>query len=273
MSSSLYALRDRPRAHMHLSWLDPHKMRRLTVVGSERMAVIDDMETERKLTIYERALREDETFGEYVQVSGDIGCPRLPNDEPLRLECEHFITTVRSGKHAGAREPPRSCPCSKPCSSRSTRRGETGLARVGRALRRVIDARTLKVRLLKALQAGAGRRRAAGRPDDTTTARSRTWRRSRRTRSTAAASCAASTSTSTRSSPGSSSTWPPRCRSSRPTAEEVGQRVLRPRGRATCCTGSCAALKPQPHRRAGLGPLDARHGRGGRARTAAEGVR
>jgi predicted dehydrogenase len=94
-------------AHMHLSWLDPHKMRRLTAVGSERMAVIDDMETERKLTIYERSAtpRRTETFGEYVQVSfGDIVCPRLPNDEPLRLECEHFITTVRSGKHGGARE-------------------------------------------------------------------------------------------------------------------------------------------------------------------------
>jgi predicted dehydrogenase len=94
-------------AHMHLSWLDPHKMRRLTAVGSERMAVIDDMETERKLTIYERSAtsRRTETFGEYVQVSfGDIVCPRLPNDEPLRLECEHFVTTVRAGKHGGARE-------------------------------------------------------------------------------------------------------------------------------------------------------------------------
>jgi predicted dehydrogenase len=96
-------------AHLHLSWLDPHKMRRLTAVGSERMAVVDDMETERKLTIYEKSAssRKTDTFGEYVQVSfGDIVCPRLANDEPLRLECEHFVLTIRSSGQAatGARE-------------------------------------------------------------------------------------------------------------------------------------------------------------------------
>ena len=42
-------------AHMHLSWLDPHKMRRMTVVGREKMAVFDDMELERKVTVYEKA--------------------------------------------------------------------------------------------------------------------------------------------------------------------------------------------------------------------------
>jgi predicted dehydrogenase len=94
-------------AHLHLSWLDPHKMRRLTAVGSERMAVFDDMEIERKLTIYEKSAtsRRSESFGEYVQVSfGDITCPALPNDEPLRLECEHFVSVVSSGKAGGARE-------------------------------------------------------------------------------------------------------------------------------------------------------------------------
>ena len=94
-------------AHLHLSWLDPHKMRRLTAVGSEKMAVIDDMETERQLTIYEKCAtsRRTDTFGEYVHVSfGDITCPRLPNDEPLRLECEHFVSVVSSGKASGARE-------------------------------------------------------------------------------------------------------------------------------------------------------------------------
>ena len=94
-------------AHLHLSWLDPHKMRRLTAVGSEKMAVIDDMETERKLTIYEKSAtpRRTENFGEYVAVSfGDIVSPRLPNDEPLRLECEHFVSVVASGKASGARE-------------------------------------------------------------------------------------------------------------------------------------------------------------------------
>ena len=86
-------------AHLHLSWLDPHKLRKLTVVGSKRMAVVDDMETERKLTIYEKSavVPRTDTYGEYVQVRvGDIICPRLPSDEPLRLECEHFVAAIRS---------------------------------------------------------------------------------------------------------------------------------------------------------------------------------
>lgn len=92
-------------AHLHLSWLDPHKFRKLTVVGSKRMAVVDDMENERKLTIYESnaVLPQTENFGEYVQVRfGDIVCPRLPNAEPLRLECEHFIASIRSSSPGAA---------------------------------------------------------------------------------------------------------------------------------------------------------------------------
>lgn len=96
-------------AHLHLSWLDPHKLRRLTVVGSRRMAVVDDMEAERKLTLYEKSAVPPSTdsFGEYVQVRfGDIVSPRLPSDEPLRLECEHFIAATRSRGRAfvGSRE-------------------------------------------------------------------------------------------------------------------------------------------------------------------------
>jgi predicted dehydrogenase len=90
-------------AHLHLSWLDPHKFRKLTVVGSKRMAVVDDMENERKLTIYESNafVPPKADFGEYVQVRfGDIVCPRLSNDEPLRLECEHFIAGIRSSTPA-----------------------------------------------------------------------------------------------------------------------------------------------------------------------------
>ena len=93
-------------AHLHLSWLDPHKLRRLTVVGSERMAVVDDMEPERKLTLYEKSATPRPTgdFGEYVQVRfGDIICPRLPNDEPLRVECEYFVSAVRSGAFTSTR--------------------------------------------------------------------------------------------------------------------------------------------------------------------------
>ena len=63
--------------HLHLSWLDPHKMRKMTVIGSERMVVFDDMETERKVTIYDKGpIPRTETYGEYIQVrSGDIHIP------------------------------------------------------------------------------------------------------------------------------------------------------------------------------------------------------
>jgi predicted dehydrogenase len=83
-------------AHMHLSWLDPHKMRRITVVGRDKMAVFDDMELDRKLTIYDKGpVERAETYGEWVTRSGDLYSPKITNDEPLRLECEHFLGLVR----------------------------------------------------------------------------------------------------------------------------------------------------------------------------------
>ena len=82
-------------AHMHLSWLDPHKMRRMTVVGRDRMAVFDDMELERKVTVYDKApWKRAETYGEWQTRSGDIFIPKIATDEPLRLECEHFLRLV-----------------------------------------------------------------------------------------------------------------------------------------------------------------------------------
>jgi predicted dehydrogenase len=88
-------------AHMHLSWLDPHKERRLTVVGSKRMATFDDMELERKLTVYDKGFDEDwSSYGEYIMRSGDVFSPRVSNEEPLRIECRHFIERVRDGSPA-----------------------------------------------------------------------------------------------------------------------------------------------------------------------------
>ena len=85
-------------AHLHLSWLDPHKERRFTVVGSKKMATFDDMELERKLTVYDKGFDEDFTsYGEYIARSGDVYSPRVPNDEPLRIECAHFVDCVREG--------------------------------------------------------------------------------------------------------------------------------------------------------------------------------
>ena len=86
-------------AHMHLSWLDPHKERRFTVVGSKRMATFDDMELERKLTVYDKGFDgTGRTSGEYVARTGDIYSPPVASVEPLRIECEHFIDCVRSGQ-------------------------------------------------------------------------------------------------------------------------------------------------------------------------------
>ena len=82
-------------AHMHLSWLDPHKKREMTVVGTEKMAVFDDMELDRKVTVYEKSpWKPVETYGEWQTRTGDIHIPKIATDEPLRLECQEFIRLV-----------------------------------------------------------------------------------------------------------------------------------------------------------------------------------
>jgi predicted dehydrogenase len=82
-------------AHMHLSWLDPHKMRKMTVVGTEKMAVFDDMDLDRKVTVYEKSpWRPVNTYGEWQTRTGDIHIPKIATDEPLRLECRFFLSLV-----------------------------------------------------------------------------------------------------------------------------------------------------------------------------------
>jgi predicted dehydrogenase len=82
-------------AHMHLSWLDPHKMRKITVVGREKMVVFDDMELERKVTVYEKGpWKRAESYGEWQTRSGDIYIPKIPTDEPLKLECQEFLRLI-----------------------------------------------------------------------------------------------------------------------------------------------------------------------------------
>jgi predicted dehydrogenase len=88
------------------------------------MATFDDMAIEGKLTVYDKGFDEDARgYGEYITRTGDIFCPRVPNLEPLRVECEHFVECVRSGAR------PRSD-------------GESGLRVVGvlEALQRSLDA-------------------------------------------------------------------------------------------------------------------------------------
>ena len=80
-------------AHMHVSWLDPHKIRQLTVVGRDKMAVFDDMEPERKITVYDKGPVQRPAT-EWQVREGDIHIPKLPGEEPLRRECAHFLSLV-----------------------------------------------------------------------------------------------------------------------------------------------------------------------------------
>jgi predicted dehydrogenase len=85
-------------AHLHLSWLDPHKERRFTVVGSKKMATFDDMALEQKLKVYDKGFDQPyEDYGEYIARSGDVYSPQVSNEEPLRIECRHFVECLREG--------------------------------------------------------------------------------------------------------------------------------------------------------------------------------
>jgi predicted dehydrogenase len=89
--------------HLHVSWLDPHKSRKITVVGEKKMVVFDDMESERKITVYDKGATTTrtkfETYGEFVTLHfGDIHIPKIGNDEPLRLETQHFVDCIVNDK-------------------------------------------------------------------------------------------------------------------------------------------------------------------------------
>ncbi|MBN1793568.1 MAG: Gfo/Idh/MocA family oxidoreductase [Candidatus Omnitrophica bacterium] len=87
-------------AHIHVSWLDPSKTRKITVVGSRKMVVYDDINNEGKLWIYDKGVdklvSEDGGYGEFqIKLrAGDLLVPKIQLVEPLRSECEHFIECV-----------------------------------------------------------------------------------------------------------------------------------------------------------------------------------
>lgn len=87
--------------HVHASWLDPSKTREMTVVGSRKMIVYDDVSAEGKVRVYDKgAFRKgDVTYGDfqYKLHSGDILIPRLDMREPLQEECAHFAACIQSG--------------------------------------------------------------------------------------------------------------------------------------------------------------------------------
>ncbi|MFA6471427.1 MAG: Gfo/Idh/MocA family oxidoreductase [Candidatus Latescibacterota bacterium] len=89
---------DRIIANIQLSWLDPHKIRRVTVVGSKKMIFFDDMEPQEKVKIYDKGVdrsSEYSSYGEFLSLrDGDITIPGIKMAEPLKLECAHFIECI-----------------------------------------------------------------------------------------------------------------------------------------------------------------------------------
>ena len=89
-------------AHIHVSWFDPHKIRKVTLVGSDKMATFDDMDASEKIRIYDKGVDVAGSVVGYDQSlsirSGDILIPKMPGGEPLRLECLHFLECIEKGK-------------------------------------------------------------------------------------------------------------------------------------------------------------------------------
>jgi len=89
-------------AHIQASWLDPSKVRQMTIVGSKKMIVYDDVASEGKIRIYDKGVyrKGEDIYGEfqYKLHSGDIHIPKIDMSEPLRNECAHFIECIREGK-------------------------------------------------------------------------------------------------------------------------------------------------------------------------------
>ena len=96
-------------AHIHVSWLDPQKVRKMTVVGDKRMVIYDDVSLDAKIQIYDKGVtkipnsdspRDFETYGEFQLLlrSGDIHIPSLKFREPLANECAHFVECIMEGK-------------------------------------------------------------------------------------------------------------------------------------------------------------------------------
>ncbi len=98
-------------AHLHSSWLDPQKIRQLTVVGEQSMIVFDDMNLQEPIRIYQKGFQRTstgnvagssdliDTLGTFrVQLTqGNVVIPNITTGEPLRNECQAFINSIKSG--------------------------------------------------------------------------------------------------------------------------------------------------------------------------------
>lgn len=99
-------------ANVHISWLDPHKTRLMTVVGSRKMVVYDDVSADARITLYDKGVTRQpaeppakaglgryETYAEFQLLlrAGDVLIPKVAFSEPLAAECQHFVDCVRDG--------------------------------------------------------------------------------------------------------------------------------------------------------------------------------
>ena len=89
-------------AHVHLSWLDPCKVRRVTIVGSKKMVVYNDLHEIEKIRIYDKGVErpyETDRFNDFhlTYRYGGVNVPYIPVEEPLRRQCEHFVDCIRTG--------------------------------------------------------------------------------------------------------------------------------------------------------------------------------
>ncbi|MCO4769239.1 MAG: Gfo/Idh/MocA family oxidoreductase [Deltaproteobacteria bacterium] len=89
-------------AEVHTSWLDPHKSRLLTLVGSRRMVTFDDTAPREKVRVYDKGAERTVDYQTYADLitlrQGDIWIPSIQGTEPLLLECQHFVDCIREGR-------------------------------------------------------------------------------------------------------------------------------------------------------------------------------
>ena len=98
---SLYFANERS-AMIHNSWIDPRKVREMTIVGSNRMIVYDDVAQQEKIKVFDTRVEPPphyDTFAEfhYAYHYGDMRVPYVKQEEPLKVECQHFVDCIRSG--------------------------------------------------------------------------------------------------------------------------------------------------------------------------------
>ena len=88
---------------VHVSWLDPHKMRKITIVGSRKMLVFDDMQATEKIKIYDKGAEMPPDYVSYDEAvtlrHGDIHIPNVNMEEPLKVECRHFVDCILNNEN------------------------------------------------------------------------------------------------------------------------------------------------------------------------------